>query len=369
MRHAAVALALVCLFARAASAQCGGVERWAVKMGADSGATLVDLANPVVTTLHDLVTLPRPTLPTDEETRAAAERTVRVVEGRLVRFKQETGKTGDSDFHLVVSDNTLLYSPGGAGTQPSPHSVIAEIPDPDCVMGRNGQVTTPSRFQAQLADVRAKFLNQFPNVTTGWNEAEGMRVRLTGVGFFDRAHGQTGRALNGLELHPLLNIEFPGPVPTPPILNMGNPGFESGNTAWTSTQGVITTSSNEGAHSGSVKAWLGGYGEPHTDRLWQQVTIPNAGNTISLTFFLHIDTEESNHQAYDKLWLRIRGTNGQILQTLKIFSNQQAAPGFVLQSFNLTAYKGRTIRIDLEAVEDNGSVTSFVVDDFAIVVE
>jgi hypothetical protein len=33
-------------------------------------------------------------------------------------------------------------------------------------------------------------------------------VKVTGVGFFDRVHGQNGVAPNGVELHPLLNIEF-----------------------------------------------------------------------------------------------------------------------------------------------------------------
>jgi hypothetical protein len=34
-------------------------------------------------------------------------------------------------------------------------------------------------------------------------------VRLTGVGFFDRVHGSTGEStLNGIELHPLLKIEW-----------------------------------------------------------------------------------------------------------------------------------------------------------------
>jgi hypothetical protein len=35
------------------------------------------------------------------------------------------------------------------------------------------------------------------------------RARLTGVGFFDRVHNQTGVSLtNGVELHPVLKIEF-----------------------------------------------------------------------------------------------------------------------------------------------------------------
>jgi hypothetical protein len=33
-------------------------------------------------------------------------------------------------------------------------------------------------------------------------------VTVTGVGFFDRIHGQTGVAPNGIELHPVLDIQF-----------------------------------------------------------------------------------------------------------------------------------------------------------------
>jgi hypothetical protein len=34
------------------------------------------------------------------------------------------------------------------------------------------------------------------------------RARITGVGFFDRAHGATGAAPNVIELHPVLKIEW-----------------------------------------------------------------------------------------------------------------------------------------------------------------
>jgi len=34
-------------------------------------------------------------------------------------------------------------------------------------------------------------------------------VRVTGVGFFDYVHGQSGVAPNGIELHPVLDVEFP----------------------------------------------------------------------------------------------------------------------------------------------------------------
>jgi len=34
------------------------------------------------------------------------------------------------------------------------------------------------------------------------------QVRITGVGFFDRAHGATGAAPNVIELHPVLKVEW-----------------------------------------------------------------------------------------------------------------------------------------------------------------
>jgi hypothetical protein len=352
---------------------CGGEERWAVKMAADAGAAQIDLQNPITTTLHDLVRLTRPTLPSDDVTRTAEERIVRVVEGRLVRFKKETGKTGDSDFHLVISDATLLHSAGGNANPPSPHSFIAEVPDPACVSGRNGTVTTPSRFAQELGTALAAFNQQFPNPGHGWNDAQGIPVRLTGVVFFDRPHGQVGRALNGLELHPLLAIEFnPAPLVGPAIVTatvaLANPGFEIGSTGWTSTAEVITTNAVEPAHSGNGVAWLGGYGTAHTDRLSQEVVLPASANGISLTFFMHIDTEEPSTNPNDKLRIRVRAPNGQFLGALKTFSNLNAAPGYILHSLDLTQFKGRTVRLEFEVQEDNGSITSFVLDDLALVV-
>jgi hypothetical protein len=37
---------------------------------------------------------------------------------------------------------------------------------------------------------------------------EPTQARITGVGFFDRAHGATGAAPNVIELHPVLKVEW-----------------------------------------------------------------------------------------------------------------------------------------------------------------
>lgn len=352
--------------------QCGGVERWPVKVASDPQANLIDKANPVAISLHNLVALPRPTIPNDNTTRAAQERTVYVVKGRLVRFKLESGRSGDSDFHLVVTDDTLQFTPGGSGSSPSGHSFVAEIVDPNCVPGRNGTPGTQSRFQGELASVHTAFLQQFPNRAGGWNDGAGIPVTITGVGFFDRPHGQTGRSPNGIEIHPILSITFgnAGPTPLPSANLLQNADFENGEQNWIATQDVVTDSASEPAYSGQWKAWLGGYGVVHTDSLYQQVTIPSTATTASLSFYLHISTEESTTtQQYDKLQVQVRSSSGQVLATLATYSNLLAQPGFQLRTVDLSQFQGQTIRVYFRATEDNGSLTSFVLDDVQLSIE
>jgi hypothetical protein len=141
---------------------------------------------------------------------------------------------------------------------------------------------------------------------------------------------------------------------------LGNPGFESGNTTWTASSGVITTSSSEAAHAGSYKAWLDGYGSTHTDTLTQSVAIPS-GCKASLTFYIHIDTAEtSTSTAYDKLTVTAGST------TLATYSNLNAATGYVLKTFDVSSLAGTTAAIKFSGVEDSSLQTSFVIDDTAL---
>ncbi|MGW2570819.1 M4 family metallopeptidase [Streptomyces sp. NPDC001537] len=139
-----------------------------------------------------------------------------------------------------------------------------------------------------------------------------------------------------------------------------NQGFESGNTTWTATSGVITNDSGESAHGGSYYAWLDGYGTTHTDTLSQSVTIPS-GCKATLTFYLHIDTSETTSSvAYDKLTV----TAGS--KTLATYSNLNAASGYAQKSFDLSSLAGSTVTLKFSGVEDSSLQTSFVVDDTAL---
>ncbi|MEU6194991.1 putative Ig domain-containing protein [Streptomyces sp. NPDC047061] len=142
---------------------------------------------------------------------------------------------------------------------------------------------------------------------------------------------------------------------------LGNPGFESGNTTWTASSGVITNSSSEAAHAGSYKAWLDGYGSTHTDTLSQSVTIPSGCTATTFTFYLHVDTAETTTSTqYDKLTVTAGST------TLATYSNLNAATGYVQKSFSLGSYAGSTVTLKFSGVEDSSLQTSFVVDDTAV---
>ncbi|AIE87663.1 protease pro-enzyme activation domain-containing protein [Fimbriimonas ginsengisoli] len=146
-----------------------------------------------------------------------------------------------------------------------------------------------------------------------------------------------------------------------------NPGFESGAANWTMTSGVLNNTSSQPAHGGSYDAWMCGYGSSHTDSVYQTVTIPSNVTSATLTFWVHIDTAETTTSvAYDTASVQIRNSSNSLLTTLATYSNLNKATGYVQKSFDVSAYKGQTIRVYVTATEDASLQTSFVFDDFAL---
>ena len=158
-----------------------------------------------------------------------------------------------------------------------------------------------------------------------------------------------------------------GSTPPPPTTGnlLGNPGFESGNTVWAASSGVIDSSTGRPARTGSWKAWLDGYGSSHTDTLSQSVTIPSTATSASLSFYVRIDTAETTTtSAYDTL--KVQVVAGGTTSTLATYSNLNANSSYTQRSFNLTSYKGQTVTVKFTGVEDSSLQTSFVIDDTAL---
>ncbi|WP_183100588.1 S8 family peptidase, partial [Nocardioides pelophilus] len=182
------------------------------------------------------------------------------------------------------------------------------------------------------------------------------------------SNATTGKVTNpgtGSPNRLLYTLEGGTTEPPPPSGNLlANPGFESGNTSWAATSGVITSSTSRPARSGSWKAWLNGYGSSNTDTLSQSVTLPSSG-TKTLAFYLRIDSAETTTStAYDTL--RVQVVSGGTTTTLATYSNLNKSSSYVLRSFSLAAYAGKTVTVKFTGTEDSSLQTSFVIDDTSV---
>lgn len=164
----------------------------------------------------------------------------------------------------------------------------------------------------------------------------------------------------------------PTPTPTPPPGGsqlLLNPGFESGNVSWVTTPGVITNSGRP-PRTGSWFAWLDGYGTTHTDSCYQQITIPSTATSATLSFWVRIDTAETTTTTvFDRLQIQIRNSSNAVLATLATYSNLNKNSSYVQRTFDISAYRGQTIRIYFLGTEDSSLQTSFVIDDTAVNVQ
>jgi subtilisin family serine protease len=156
----------------------------------------------------------------------------------------------------------------------------------------------------------------------------------------------------------------PTPTPVPGAELLLNRGFESGNVTWVATAGVVTNSTGQTPRTGAWYAWLDGYGTTHTDTLYQQITVPSSATSVTLSFWLKINTAETTTTtAFDTLRVQVRNSSNTLLSTLATYSNLNKTTGYVLKTFDLTAFRGQTIRIYFLGTEDSSLQTSFVIDD------
>ncbi|MDB5321305.1 MAG: hypothetical protein JWN40_2936 [Phycisphaerales bacterium] len=222
-----------------------GKERWPVKTGADLDVGAV-VSMIVDTTVEELISIARPAnmlpvtqlFPAFQDRRATpVETTIWRITADVIAVKQED----DGDYHLVLQ--------GASGQH-----MIAEVPTPRApfVQPSSPWIKNMKTARAAIDDKIVKKLNpkNFVPMGSKWvprnslskdaatlamrrvsamaaiapkafttppqglgasfmSKTKPTRVRLTGVGFFDKVHGQTGVSqFNGIELHPILKVEF-----------------------------------------------------------------------------------------------------------------------------------------------------------------
>jgi hypothetical protein len=165
-----------------------GIERWAVKTLMDPQAAALP-STPVDATVARLAQLQAPANAAALVRRKApVETTLWRVRARLAGYRIEA----DGDLHLVLTDPA------------SGRAMIGEIPAPYCTTSPKGQA-----FAGARAAVERIGHHRASRKYWWWLDYRGATpplVEVTGYGFWDVPHDQTGAARNAIELHPVLSV-------------------------------------------------------------------------------------------------------------------------------------------------------------------
>jgi len=156
-----------------------GRELWSLKTLSDPQRNLVNL-RPRATTVAAINSRRPPAIVSTH--RDAFERQVWRISAQIVEYKLES----DSDIHLV------LFGQGGY--------LIAEMPAAVCL-------PPTTRDRRAIVAARRVFESRCGAATDSWHSV-GAVASISGVGFWDFPHGQTGHARNYAELHPVTGIRL-----------------------------------------------------------------------------------------------------------------------------------------------------------------
>jgi len=184
-----------------------GTERWPVKTLSDQDAASVNFS-PVDSSVAELRGLTAPASLPQSSRIAPTELTVYSVTAQLVEFKLEE----DHDIHLVIAEPS----------DPSA-TMITEFPDADTCTG-----AVASAHAGEMKSARAALVAAFGQPSSSSFTRMSSTATITGVGFFDVLHGQTGVAPNGIELHPVIGFSVlsGGSAPPPPPTSVSGTGCD-----------------------------------------------------------------------------------------------------------------------------------------------
>src|SRR6266542_948646 len=160
---------------------------------------------------------------------------------------------------------------------------------------------------------------------------------------------------------------------------LSDPGFDYGTIFWTA--GICTVIDPTGcppsdsldtmvaesfaSRSGHTHASLGG-SRASVQIIFEPVTIPSTVSSAKLSFYLWIVSKEKSSSADDIFKVEIRNAAGALLDTLGTFSNLDDCPTYIQRRFDVTPYKGRTIRISFVSTRGSGAPTWFLLDDVGL---
>jgi hypothetical protein len=210
-----------------------GVERWPVKTGTDADVATVGQNNIkgkslgqglVDTTVEEMRQLKRAadmppvtsSFPTNSHYQNHRAAPTETTIWRLTATITEAKLEQDGDYHLVLKGDTGV-------------TMIAEIPNPDPAFVKNpawlaeiktARAAMDQKLGGPLKAVDFEEKDMAPPTQDRFRKAPqkdetaamtpvNARAVITGVGFFDSSHGQTGVApTTAIEIHPIFSLQF-----------------------------------------------------------------------------------------------------------------------------------------------------------------
>lgn len=154
-----------------------------------------------------------------------------------------------------------------------------------------------------------------------------------------------------------------------------DPGFEFGTTFWSSDMCAVVRptgcapiemlSLDVTARTGDAHAAVGGPARSfHLTS--EAVNVPSTAKAVDLGFYLWIVSRRTKKPVADVLSVEIRDANGALLETVGTFSNRDASASWLRRGFDVTRYRGRTIRISFRGTREQGPPTWFFLDDVTL---
>jgi serine protease len=177
---------------------------------------------------------------------------------------------------------------------------------------------------------------------------------------------------------------FTASCSTAQVERLANGGFETltastntapdgswSRTAYTGTSFNTLIANGSAPRTGTDYAYMGVYNSASQTVTSANAVIPAAATSATLTLYVSIVTSETTTTtAYDKLNVQlVDASNGSVLATLGTLSNLNktaSSTTYVLRSYSVTSYKGKTVRVRFAATTDSSALTYFRIDDVSL---
>jgi hypothetical protein len=165
--------------------------RWDVKLLVDTAGHRVYKMQAQSATVDELATEASNPRPNDKELRKGKRAAAEKRKITVTAFIMEDGREHDGDYHLVLKNLT------------GDKTLIGEIPDP-AASKLDGFKDLRNDYEAARNYVNEKTGRPPSRISPLLSH---VKVKITGIVFFDKIDHGNGHAENGAEIHPILKIE------------------------------------------------------------------------------------------------------------------------------------------------------------------